>query len=388
MSALEFHPIANIFPLLAGEELEALADDIREHGLREEIMLFEGKILDGRNRNTACVMAGVKPRTREFKGTRMDALAYVWSENFHRRHLAPGPAAGCVELKKRQEVEFEAEVRKLEEKGRAKQREGAKQGGKTAGRGRPKQDDRVPQRIGEGNSKHARETATKLAKTFGTNRTYLHVAAKQPVETLEAIRDGKVKMPDLIREEKRATIVKALESTAAKEAKALSGVYDVIVIDPPWPMQKIDRDERPNQCEFDYPTMTETGLAMLPIPAADDCHVWLWATHKFLPMALRLLEVWGLKYVCTFVWHKPGGFQPIGLPQYNCEFALYARKGTPQFIDTKALNTCFQAPRTKHSEKPEAFYDVLRRVTAGRRADIFNRRKIEGFDGFGLEAPQ
>jgi MT-A70. len=34
----------------------------------------------------------------------------------------------------------------------------------------------------------------------------------------------------------------------------------VIVIDPPWPMKKIERDVAPNQVEFDYPTMSEEEL--------------------------------------------------------------------------------------------------------------------------------
>lgn len=188
------------------------------------------------------------------------------------------------------------------------------------------------------------------------------------------------------REAKRAETRQRLDDLAARESIQPTGLYDAIVIDPPWPMQKIERDVRPNQVAFDYPTMSEAELTELEIPAADDCHVWLWTTHKFMPMAFRLLDAWGLRYVCAFVWHKPGGFQPIGLPQYNCEFALYARKGSPKFLDTKAFSTAFSAPRGAHSEKPEEFYELLRRVTGGRRLDMFNRRSIEGFSGWGKEA--
>lgn len=170
------------------------------------------------------------------------------------------------------------------------------------------------------------------------------------------------------------------------ECELAEGEYSVIVIDPPWPMEKIERETVPDQADFDYPTMTEEQLTVLDIPAADDCHLWLWTTHKFLPMALRLLPAWEFKYVCTFVWHKPGGFQPFGLPQYNCEFALYARRGTPNFKTTKDFKLCFDAPRGKHSEKPEQFYDLVRRVTSGKRIDMFNRREIKGFKGWGNES--
>ena len=175
-----------------------------------------------------------------------------------------------------------------------------------------------------------------------------------------------------------------IEEVRAREAALPDGTYDVVIIDPPWAMEKIERDVRPNQSALlDYPTMSEAELQALSIPTGADCHVWLWTTHRFLPMAFELLDLWGLRYSCSFVWHKPGGYQPVGLPQYNCEFALYARKGAPIFATTKAFSTCFEAPRGQHSEKPAEFYDMIRRVTVGRRLDMFNRRPIEGFEGWG-----
>lgn len=217
------------------------------------------------------------------------------------------------------------------------------------------------------------------------------IMAKVPEKEFEAaITEHKERQQELT-----STTIRRLHASAKKQEEiekiksgeiiAPVGKYDVIVIDPPWQMEKIARDVAPDQADFDYPTMDESELSDLDIPAHDDCHVFVWTTHKHLPMALRLIEKWGMNYVCTFVWHKPGGFQPFGLPQFNCEFALYARVGTPKFVDFKAFPVCFNAARGGHSEKPEAFYELLRRVTGGRRLDMFNRRPIDGFDGWGNE---
>lgn len=165
--------------------------------------------------------------------------------------------------------------------------------------------------------------------------------------------------------------------------------YGTIVIDPPWPMKKIEREVRPNQVEFDYPTMDYEVLRAFRVKfqllADINCHVFMWTTQKFLPMALRLFEDYEIKYVLTLVWHKAGGFQPVGLPQYNCEFALYGRIGTPEFLDTKAFDCCFEAPRAEHSRKPNEFYDLVKRVTPDGRIDVFSREKRDGFDQYGNE---
>ena len=225
----------------------------------------------------------------------------------------------------------------------------------------------VPQIVGTPVKPLPNKNKTNQAKATASNTNRGSVErmdrlVKVRPDLAEKVKQGEVKPTDAIREMKRDIIITNLEDIKAKEVKAASGVYDVIVIDPPWPMQKIERDERPNQSEFDYPTMSENDLLNLKIPYADDCHVWLWTTHKFLPLAFKMLDWWKMKYVCTFVWHKPGGFQVVGLPQYNCEFALYARIGSPGFIDTKAFPVCFDAQRGRHSEKPDAFYETVKRV--------------------------
>lgn len=82
---LEFHPLANVFPMIEGEELDALAQSIRENGLREPIVIHEGQILDGRNRYRACKSIGIEPITTRYDGD--NPTAYVIDMNIHRRHL-------------------------------------------------------------------------------------------------------------------------------------------------------------------------------------------------------------------------------------------------------------------------------------------------------------
>lgn len=79
------HPLADIFPLMSGEEFVSLKADIKAHGLREAIWTYGGMILDGRNRFKACQEVGVKPFFREYDG--QDPAAFVVSLNLKRRHL-------------------------------------------------------------------------------------------------------------------------------------------------------------------------------------------------------------------------------------------------------------------------------------------------------------
>jgi hypothetical protein len=85
MASYKDHRLAELFPLLSQPKLREMAEDIREKGLLLPITLYEGKILDGRNRYRACNMAGVEPRFEEYTGD--DPLGFVVSLNLPRRHL-------------------------------------------------------------------------------------------------------------------------------------------------------------------------------------------------------------------------------------------------------------------------------------------------------------
>ena len=109
ISALQFHPLANLFPLLEGAEFDELTKDIEEHGLKEPIVLYEGKILDGRNRYNAMRKLGLGTEGRAAwyplsffcsgypygseAATKEEAIAYVVSKNIMRRHLTNGQRA-------------------------------------------------------------------------------------------------------------------------------------------------------------------------------------------------------------------------------------------------------------------------------------------------------
>jgi len=350
-----------LLPGLTAEELSALTESILKDGCRDAITTWDMTIVDGHNRYRICQKHGITFKVREVSFADEDeAMDWIDKNQMARRNLTPD--------------EFQLAL------GRRYNRtkKAAHDGGKGEGRS-------------GGQNDHHLKTAEAIASEHGVSEKTVRRAGKFAAEV-----EAKPELQKLIkdhkpvnkakRELKKANVIAQLEDVKAQEAKAVEGVYDTIVIDPPWPIQKIERDCRPNQVVLDYPTMTVDDIGKLRIPCAPDCHVWLWTTPRFLPDSFGILDSWGLKYVCCFVWHKPGGYQPIGLPQYNCEYVLYARAGSPVFTDTKAFNLCFDAPRGKHSEKPEAFYDTIRRVTAGRRLDMFGRRAIVGFDSWGKEA--
>ena len=164
---LQYHPVADCLPLLQGEDFGQLVEDIREHGQREPIWIYESRILDGRNRYRACKELGIDPLTQIYEGD--DPLAFVLSLNLHRRHLTSSQRAVLA-----------LRVEALEAE-RAKERMSL------GGQG--------PQLIADLERGEARD---KAAEKVGTNRQYVSDAkriARDTPDLLPRIEDGTLSIP-------------------------------------------------------------------------------------------------------------------------------------------------------------------------------------------------
>lgn len=177
---------------------------------------------------------------------------------------------------------------------------------------------------------------------------------------------------------------------AALSTPLPTGKYRCLVIDPPWPVEKIEREVRPNQgAALDYPTMSLEDIQALPIrDLADEggCHLYLWTTQKFLPAALLMVQAWDFEYQCVMPWVKPSGMTPYSW-MYNVEFVVFARRGGLALLQN-GLKLSIEAPSEGHSVKPGAFYEKVRKASPEPRLDMFARREREGFAVWGDEVEQ
>ena len=201
---------------------------------------------------------------------------------------------------------------------------------------------------------------------------------KLPVE--DAIRQGRAALQELRQEREQAM------ADGMTTPDAPTGRYRCLVIDPPWPIEKLIRVADPNDLTFDYPSMTLDEIAALPIADLADesgCHVYLWTTHKHLPDALALFDCWGVRYQCLMTWVKNLGFTPYSW-MYSTEHVLFGRVGSLALL-RQGLRLDFSAARREHSRKPDEFYELVRLASPAPRLEMFAREARDGFTPWGNE---
>jgi N6-adenosine-specific RNA methylase IME4 len=438
---LAFHPYANLFPLIEGQEFYELAEDIRLNGLRDRIDLIKVdkdlQILDGRNRYRALVwlitagetlgvgwgnMAGER-LTADYladyenlfiyvigdEETDGDPLAYVLSKNLSRRHLNDDQrrlvAARLVNLKQ----------------------------GRPAG-------DKTSQIANISRDQAAERLTTDVA---GVDRARSVIAHAVP-EVVEAIEQGKLSVAaaaELAAQPtaRQAEIVKALPRDETgrltpEAKKALAPVIKEIRAEK-IATKKEKRAEREEQLarrlqalpdkqfgvaledfEWDHePWSRETGTLNHPsmhyetaanahtpeeIVArcaerfaclADDCVLFKWTTLPHLAIAIKVMELQGFRYVTNLVWNKarPGDARGAGYWfTGEHELVLVGVRGKVVPPATAHFRSSFSAPIGEHSEKPDNIHEIIEFHWPNLPKVEFNARRARpGWTAWGFDAP-
>lgn len=170
--------------------------------------------------------------------------------------------------------------------------------------------------------------------------------------------------------------------------------YRTIVADPPWPYGKSGsyswREGKPSGKARDlpYPTMSIQEIQNLKVSelAAPEAHLYVWTTQRFIRDTFGIVEAWGFTPNWILTWAKaPHGFNPGGAFGSCSEFVIFAKRGGLKPL-AKVERDWWNWKRGSHSQKPEAFLDIVEEISPGPYLEMFARRNRLGWDTWGNQA--
>lgn len=405
----EFHPVANIFPLMQGQEFSDLCEDIEIHGLRDPICLHsDGRIVDGRNRYLACEQRGIEPEFYDYDGTEGELLDYVLSLNLHRRHLSESQramvAAEIANLEKHSNQHSAKVDRSIDLSTHFNDHAAGEWDGFVANTAQP-----VTQE----------QAADMLSVSVPSLKRAKQVKDKGTPELVEAVKSGRAsvsaaaEVAELPQEEQAqivakgekeilaaAKVIRAEKAKKRKEEKLVQlqepgafpdGKFRIIYADPPWSYgDSRETLSGTTGAAHHYPTMKTSDICKLPIKdlACENSVLFMWATAPLLEDALEVLKAWGFQYKAQFVWdkvkHNYGHYNSV-----RHELLFVCTRGSCTPDQHKLFDSVQEIERTeKHSEKPEEFRGIIDTLYPhGPRIELFRRGDApEGWQTWGNEA--
>jgi N6-adenosine-specific RNA methylase IME4 len=226
--------------------------------------------------------------------------------------------------------------------------------------------------------------------------------------------------------------------------------YRTIVADPPWPYRDVAGSWRRGESFAPYESLSLEEIAALPVGAlaAPGAHLYLWTTNRFLWDAPDIFRAWGFTPATTITWCKEPMGQAGGSEAFanSSEFIVWGRKRfgsairrareelgitqaelerrvrggvqtglaarweedsswpNPEHLDGLSIalgwdvddyaaapskrwdTTWFSWKRGAHSQKPEAFLDLVEQTSPWPYLELFARRQRLGWDTWGDEA--
>jgi hypothetical protein len=254
--------LSSLIPPLHPKEFEQLKENIIRDGCREPLSVWrrDGKLilLDGHNRLRICREHDVKFRVVETDIPSREH-ARLWLEicQAGRRNLTSSQKAMLWQSIAERRVALSRSER-------------GRRGGLVGGRGR-KTKTVLPTFLSKGRIRAA------IAAESGLSERMLRAARKVRMKAPDLaarVRAGPMTLAVAHREIRRAEHRQKLCNAASLRVKRLAGLYDVIVVDPPWPMHH-DIEEMTN---FVYPTMSLAQIqsdvgTRIQRHVARDCHL-------------------------------------------------------------------------------------------------------------------
>ena len=382
-----------LLPGLKPAEIDALRESIRRDGVIVPVVVrTNGDMIDGHHRRQLADELGVDYPTKVVDIDDETADRWRLILNLARRHLDEWERLDMLA----------ALVKPIYEQAKADALKRKADGGRKAAPGRTAEKDeetlssslqRGPQARDVAAAKLAEEIeriGAPIAPVSGkTLEKALAWAALADDERKDVV-EGKATVADAIKtakkDERQKTKAKAVAELAANPVLDLDslGTYEVVYCDPPW---RYEHAEPTRAIENHYPTMSLDELKALTVPGAADSVLLMWATSPKLAEALDLMAAWGYEYRTNMVWVK----HAIGMGYYarqRHELLLIGRRGKPAVPDAEDRpDSVIEAPRTKHSAKPDEGYEVIERMYPTRtRVELFARRRRDGWAAWGNQA--
>jgi N6-adenosine-specific RNA methylase IME4 len=357
-------------PPLTVEEFKQLEDNCITEGIRDAIITWQGFIIDGHNRYEIAQKHGLKFRIDE-KEFEREEQAKDWMD--------------ANQLGRRNLTHDQRKILIGRRYNRDKNTDRFKGNQYTSGGGKNYHNQKTPERLAKENN-----ISEKTVRNCGKDaEKFDEIKEKQP-ELADKIWSGEISLSEIKKEEKKAerieVIQKQIEDIESGILPELKGLYDVVSIDPPWPYEGNNKsitsfDAVGRRVANPYHEMSIQEIKEIELPLMNDAVVLLWTTHKFLPDAFDILKTWGLEYKATLVWNK----EKIGMGAWlrmQCEFCLIGIKGKPYWNNTEHRDI-LNEPRREHSRKPDKFFELIEKITLGRRLEYFSREKRTGWEVYG-----
>ncbi len=385
-------PCVELFPAMNSDEFNALKQSIQRNGQSEPILLFRGKVVDGRHRLKACQELGIEPKVETLSvKTYEQAKSMAFARNINRRNLTTGQRAlmaAALCTRKPGQAKFSAATEPPLSQSQAADlfavsRDSVQRAVKVYCGGSEELNRQLASGETTLNEAHVEVTGSKRIKDPALVQAAKLVARHKEQES-EKSRLARLNRQALLSQKNAAL------PTGKKK-------YSLLLADPPWNYgMSNDRSASRMLPHNHYPTMSTDDICAMDVQSCvtKDAMLYLWCPASLLPEGLRVMQSWGFEYLTNWVWHKNGGKLTCagGVAVAHHELLLVGKRGQGLTIASNKAreSSVFAAPVTQHSAKPALVHERLERLypSVVNRMELFARNARSGWDVWGNQSQQ